>query len=1016
MFSGEIKLINWSVRNRLLTSSVLGGLALTMFSAARVNAADASDAAAAPEVTELVVTGSRIPTPNLTSVAPVTSVGSEELRLTGATRVEDLLNQLPQVVAEQGGFLSNASTGTATVSLRDLGSKRTLVLIDGQRLLPGDPVVPVPDVNFIPAALIDRIEVDVTGASAVYGADAVAGVVNFIMKKNFEGVRIDANYGIFQNDNGNAGAQAAETAAGYPAPKGGVLDGQQEDVTIVFGANSPDGKGNFEGYVGYRHIDPVLQSTRDYSACTLAVNAAKNGFNCAGSSTDALGRFIVYGPNFSLPPGASSAPEYTLDRAHPGAFAPYTGAGLYNYGALNYYQRVDERYTGGFFARYEISPALQPYATFMFMDDHTRSQVAPSGSFGFTYSIPCSDPLLSANQLQAICGQYGLPTGPTSTAVNNSVVILRRNIEGGPRINDLVHDDYRVVIGMKGDLGKNWHYDVYAQYGESILDQIFINDISKNKLAQALDVVPGANGTAVCADPTGGCIPYNIFTPGGVTAAQAAFLSEPGLSNGVTTEQVVSGSLTGDLAPYGVKSPLADNGVGVAIGAEYRRETLVDTFDSEFLSGDLAGQGGPKVDENGAYAVREVFGEARIPLVEGAPFIKSLNAELGYRYSNYTTSGGTSAYKLSGDWAINDSVRIRGGFNRTVRAPNILELFAPQAIGNDGTVDNCAGSKPVFTQAQCANTGVSAAQYGHIASDPAGQYFGLTGGNPSLKPETGDTYSLGIVFTPRTLLPGFTMSADYFNTKISNVIEGYGGDNILNSCALTGEAAFCNLVHRAASTGSLWLGTTVIGAPTSGYVIDITQNAGFIKTSGVDFAAGYRFKFSDFGAGDWGGFAIDFLGTYTHDYQVFSGIPGSGTLNCVGDYGVICQGTSTPQSGPLPNFKSKTRFTWTMPWTDLLVSVAWRYIGPVSLDTPTTDCAVCRIPAYNYFDLAAEWKFKHRYTFRMGINNIFDRDPPIVGSGDPLPQCPGIVCSGNTFPQVYDPLGRYLFVGLTADF
>ena len=185
MFSGEIKLINWSVRNRLLTSSVLGGLALTMFSAARVNAADASDAAAAPEVTELVVTGSRIPTPNLTSVAPVTSVGSEELRLTGATRVEDLLNQLPQVVAEQGGFLSNASTGTATVSLRDLGSKRTLVLIDGQRLLPGDPVVPVPDVNFIPAALIDRVEVDVTGASAVYGADAVAGVVNFIMKKNF---------------------------------------------------------------------------------------------------------------------------------------------------------------------------------------------------------------------------------------------------------------------------------------------------------------------------------------------------------------------------------------------------------------------------------------------------------------------------------------------------------------------------------------------------------------------------------------------------------------------------------------------------------------------------------------------------------------------------------------------------------------------------------------------------------------------------------------------------------------
>jgi outer membrane receptor protein involved in Fe transport len=164
--------------------------------------------------------------------------------------------------------------------------------------------------------------------------------------------------------------------------------------------------------------------------------------------------------------------------------------------------------------------------------------------------------------------------------------------------------------------------------------------------------------------------------------------------------------------------------------------------------------------------------------------------------------------------------------------------------------------------------------------------------------------------------------------------------------------------------------------------------------------------------GDWGGISISFLGTYTHDYQVFSGIPGAPTLQCVGNFGTTCQGTSTPQSGPLPTFKSKSRLTWSTPWSNLELSVAWRYLGPVVLDTGAVGCADCRIPAFNYFDLSSQWRFKDRYTLRVGVNNVFDRDPPIIGSGE----CPAVVCSGNTFPQIYDPLGRFLFVGLTADF
>ncbi len=347
-----------------------------------------------------------------------------------------------------------------------------------------------------------------------------------------------------------------------------------------------------------------------------------------------------------------------------------------------------------------------------------------------------------------------------------------------------------------------------------------------------------------------------------------------------------------------------------------------------------------------------------------------------------------------------------------MRAPNVLELFTPQAIGLDGSTDNCAGLVPVYTPAECARTGVSASQYGHIAPNPASQYNGLLGGNPDLKPETGGTYTVGMVVTPHRYVTGLSASIDYFNTKITNVIQGYGADNILDTCALTGNATFCGLVHRAATTGSLWLGTTTIGAPTSGYIVDTVQNGGYLQTSGIDFAANYRFKLQQLGLPEWGSVSLNFLGTYTIDYNVYSGIPGAPVLQCVGVYGTTCQGSATPMSGPLPSFKSNTRLTWDAPWYGLEVALTWNYLGPLNLDTGEVGCADCHIDAYNYFDLAAQVRLKDRYTFRFGINNIFDKDPPIIGTSE----CPDTVCSGNTFPQIYDPLGRQFFMGLTADF
>ncbi len=1000
-------MIHNTARARLLASSMITTVALAasaggVLAQAAANTTGGATAVAggqASTVQEFVVTGSRIPQPNLTSVSPVTAVSSQELKLEGTTRVEDLINQLPQVVAAQGGNLSNGASGTATLDLRDLGAKRNLVLIDGRRLGPGDPGTPVADINFIPAALIDRVDVLTGGASATYGADAVAGVVNFIMKKDFEGLQIDINAGGYENGNYDTKAQAANAALKYSAPNTAIFDGRSIDVSLIFGANSPDGKGNVEGYVGYRYIAPVTEAERDYSYCSITV--VGQNYACGGSSTSAFATIRTYNAAFK------GTGKYQVDPTAPQTLDPYTGAAnqLYNYAPLNYYQRPDERYSGGFYAHYDVTPHITAYSQFMFMDDVSDAQIAGSGAFGVTVAVPCTDPLLSAQEVTAVCVKPGYttaanPTGVTAAnpagAVATNTLIYKRNIEGGPRISDLRHTDYRAIVGLRGDLDANWHFDAYAQYYTSILSSIEQGYFSNAKLKNALNVVPGPGGAPVCA-VGGSCVPYDIWTTGGVTQAALNYLEVPGELTGETTEQVVSGAITGDLGAYGFKSPFAKDGVGVSFGSEYRREYLSTSPDAELQAGDLAGSGGVTNPISGGFDVKELFAEARIPLAEDMPFIKELTANVGYRFSHYGNSGNTSTYKLAGEWAINDDLRIRGGFNHAVRAPNVDELYSVQSVQLDGNSDPCAGATPKYTAAQCANTGVTAAQYGSISPNPANQYNGLTGGNPKLRPETADTYTIGAVITPNDVIKGVSLSADYFNIDVTNVIQSYGFANIINDCATSGNATYCSLIHRQPGTGSLWLNN-------QGYIIDTLQNLGFLKTSGVDFTFDYRFSFRDFGMPDFGGLTLNFLGTYTAKYSS-AGAPGTPVNNCVGEYGVTC-------GKPLPYFKSKTRLTWSTPVQGLQLSVDWRYLGSVNVDTGATGTADSHIPAYNYFDLSTQWRVKSKYTFRLGVNNVFDKDPPIIGGGE----LPGTVGNGNTFPQIYDALGRYFFMGVTADF
>ena len=989
-----------STRERLLASSMICGVAFLGLSASQAFAAAAD--AANGEVSEIVVTGTRIPSPNLTSIAPITTVGNADIKSQGITRIEDITNALPQVFAGQGSSVTNGSNGTATVNLRDLGSNRTLVLIDGRRSQP----TPA-DLNFIPSALVERVDVLTGGASATYGADAISGVVNFIMLHNFEGVRIDAQYSGYQHDNNNSTGQTALTAAAktaiipsqYAIP-GNLWEGETSQVTMIIGANAPDGKGNVTAYATYRQNNAILEADRDFSACTLASTAA--GFTCSGSGT-------------AFPARVGS---FLVDPTTYNTFRTRVATDVFNFGPTNFFARPDERYSLGAFAHYEIAPWADAYMDTMFMDDNSTAQIAAGGIFASTFSIDCANPLLSAQEkgLLVPTAATGGGTCATNPAGTFTGTVARRLLssEQTGRLTQFRHTDYRIVVGLRGDLGKNWNYDGYMQYGSVNVNNRQSGNFDTTRINQSLNAVAGPNGTAVCAPGAdAGCVPINIFTSQTISQAAINFLSINSFNSGNIVERVVSLAFTGKLADYGVKSPYASEGVGVAFGGEYRREHLDTVADFLANNGLVNGNGGANPPVNGGFDVYELFGEARVPLLSDMPFVKDLSLELGYRFSDYSSVGDTNTYKVAGEWEVVDGIRFRAGYNRAVRAPNVIELFAPQNVVLDGTADPCAGltaANPLV--ATCASLfHLTTAQVLAIEKNPANQYNGQGGGNPNLKPETADTYTAGIVWQP-SFAPGLNLSADFFDIKVESFIGGYGANLIQTQCINTLSPTFCSLIHRDAN-GSLWLSNT-------GFVQDTTLNTGSLKTTGVDINASYRTDLSALGLGDNGSVSASIVGTWL-DTLVTQPLPGGASYDCKGLYGAVC-GT------PAPEWRHKARLTWNTPYAygdwfkSLSLSAQWRYFGKVDLDAYNSNPQLNNpgsqftddktLAAQNYIDLVANVTIHNNLNLRIGVNNVFDKDPPIADST----VAPGPFGNGNTFPNVYDALGRYVYVGLTADF
>jgi iron complex outermembrane receptor protein len=655
----------------------------------------------------------------------------------------------------------------------------------------------------------------------------------------------------------------------------------------------------------------------------------------------------------------------------------------------------------------------------MFSRNTSQAQYGPSGAFAYTnYITDCAtNPLLSASEVATLCQPANVAANQALYGLTGSQIELRlarRNVEGGGRLDNYESNSIREDLGVKGKFGQAWSYDVYGQIGITHFGDNEGNFLGTQQINNALQVVanPATGGVAgvaagapVCVSRLNGsdpnCVPWNIYQPGGVTQAQLAYLTVPATYSTKTTEYIASGSVTGDLGKYGVKVPTAASGVVVNIGAEYRQETYSFDPDYIFANGFNAGGNGASRPIHGEFHVSELFTEMRLPIMDERPGAYNLSAEAGYRYSDYTSGFKTDTFKVGLEWAPVHDVRLRGSYNRAIRAPSLSDLYSPPIVGAGGTADPCWGSKPTFTQAQCALTGVSAAQYGTIESNPAAQINNVLAGNINLKPETADTYSLGVVFQP-TSVPNLVVSVDYYNIKIKDTIQTLTTNTVLANCANTGQASLCNLIHRGAD-GSLWTDVT-------DFVDTTEQNIGTVKTSGFDLKTHYRMD-----VGSMGKLNFNLVGTKLQSF-VTQPLPTGGSYDCTGLWGSTC-------NAPSPKWRHVFNTTWATPWAGLDVTARWRYIGGTNVDRTSSNpllnalyyAATAHIPAYSYFDLSASMPITAGSSIRLGINNLTDKNPPLVLNGN-YSDCPNTTCNDNTWAGTYDALGRYIYAHLSVKF
>jgi outer membrane receptor protein involved in Fe transport len=971
------KVISRSLRT-IFAGSMLMGLSAMMHNAL-------AQEAAPQKIESVQVTGTRITAPGTTSTSPISSVTAEEIKASQPIAVEEFIKGLSVAVPSIGQGTNNGSAGAATIDLRGLGPNRTLVLINGRRMVPFNLDGTV-DTNSIPIALLSRVDLLTGGASVAYGADAVAGVVNFNLKKNFTGFDATTSYGGTTSDR----------------------DGKKKRTDITMGANLDDGRGNVVLSIGKTTADPVRQGARPYGITSLSSTTGK----ASGSNTTIPGGFAVGKGDTGTD---TLSGNWQIDPASGKLVSPLVP---YNTNPLNYYATGLDRTQATSLANYKINDHAEAYAEVFYTKSKVSSTLAESGTFGNVFQVPIGNPYIPEPARKQICERRGILSA-NCVAGNPTLVpmtVNRRIVEMGPRLNDFSNSTLQYTLGMRGDAFLDWTYDASWTRGTADQTQVRGNWGSLSKVSQALNSL---NSTS-CVNQSNGCVPLNVFGgAGSITPAMIGFINEGAILLQSVQQDVGSISFAGDLGNKLV-SPWAGQPINVAITGEERKVVAGTQSDAASqIQGEVLGTGAPTPDRSGHFRLRELAIESQIPLVKDKPFMRALNADLGYRETEFKSGESPSlkysSWKIGGEWEPVRTLRFRGMVQKATRAPNVNELFAPVITGlSNVAVDPCQGNKINKAQANtagtlsnlCRQTGVPVSEIGSLPQPSSGQINQLAGGNPDLGPEEAKTKTLGFVWEPA---PKLSISLDYYKITIADAISRPSTADVLVDCFNNNPSfafnATCAMVGRNPANG------TFNGVDSKG-VFTPRSNQGRQQTSGFDLNVAYKLQAKQLNLDPkYGNFDLGFAYTQVQSF-LFQASPISVNRDCLGFYSVACGDVA---NSPVYKRKFSQHTSWNV--GDFTVGYNWRYVSAADIEPAALAITpflpeFSHISAYNYVDMSGVYNFSKNLRFNVSINNVANKKPPIVGGTIATTS----MDSGNTFPQSYDAIGRYITFGASLKF
>ena len=1071
----------------LASAGAASAQAVTPVPAADCADADADGTCDTDTAGGIVVTGSRIKAPNLESANPVTAVAGEELFETGSVSVGDQLNDLPQLrntYSQQNSTRFLGTRGINLLDLRGLGTSRTLVLVNGRRHVAGDILVNgvSPDVNTIPADLVERIDVVTGGASAVYGSDAIAGVVNFVLKNNYDGIQLRGQSGI-SNDK-DAGNQYLSLLAGKNF---GDSDQGNIAVNLEYSHTSPFYASNRRAFA---QVDGFVITETDPAG---SVNGAAGGFDRTffqdiRSTTISLGGQIgVRYPNAAGQPCGNDYLGNAFTCAYlfqpNGTLIPQTGTrvglgpngsfvggngGTGREGQLLTFTPDLERYSANLIGHFEVSPAFVPFieakyarttalgsvsGPFFSQGQTLGDSVAVAGFNDRSYAstttvaagnvnregIRLDNPFLSAQARSLLTAQFVAAvtagvnpntgtafTGTAASQANRTLLLnqinagtfrfnLRRNyVDLGIRDEKITRETYRAVLGVRGEFNTDWTYELSGNYGEHRETNVIQNNINRQRFLLANDSARDLNGNVVCraqinpafsgidrggnpaqlAADIAACVPLNPFGEGSVSSAARQYLTIDSRANGKITQFDVLGFVAGDTSGF---FNLPGGPIGFSVGGEYRRETNNYNLDALTQAGYAFYNAIPTFNSP-AFEVKEAFGEIRIPILADMPFFQELTVKGSGRISKYKgIEKAVAAYGAEVVWRPITDITLRGTYARSVRAPNLSELFSAQSQNFATVTDPCSernlASGSTNRVANCTAAGRPAGyDYVYSASLEI-----VSGGNPNLTQETSDSYTGGILLQPQ-FIPGLSISSDYYDITVNNVITSIGSaQTITNQCYDSPSLSnpFCALFTRAGASGGPR--GEIPFRILEGSLLQSTANFAKLKVRGIDTQINYNHRF------DFGTVKLGAVWTHQLKNESFTN-PLDPTFR---NEFVDELGDPSDQVNFNASLKTgKLTFGYQLRWIDAMyLNTAEDYISVNGLPPQNNDYApIVKYPTVTYHDIRLGLDVTEKLNMYLGVDNVGDKKPPFGLSG---------VGGGS---GIYDVRGRYFYVGFNAKF